>query len=179
MKTRERLKRIRESKSWTERRRLAKDHWPGTPFDGIIDHWMEALREMDENGLRPPKRESYLKSTGVVDLAAMNHDLMAAIGEDFARAFKNGKSTYFRDWADAVEKWKNHKPCPDNIRLKIIEFCLPRDGIFSVRKILSNLRESGIEIGPETPRIVRRICAELKIRTDHKSGAPKKPDRNG
>ncbi|MEI8290665.1 MAG: hypothetical protein WCH99_14445 [Verrucomicrobiota bacterium] len=134
-------------------------------------------------GHRPVKRESYMsKDTGLIDIAGMNHDFMAAMGLDFAQAFKKGNSKFFREWADAVDAWNNHKPQADKLRLAIITFCIPPTGIFKMRDIISHLRAERLipesmkeSVGlADVRRNVRRICKELGIRIKGERGRPKK-----
>jgi hypothetical protein len=111
---------------------------------------------------------------------------MAAFGEDFAIAFKNGNSDFFREWADAVDAWHSHKPFEDKLRVAIIRFCIPPKGRFQMRDIIQHLREK--KIIPATikesagladiRRNVRRICNELGIAIKGESGRPKNRDTN-
>lgn len=164
MKTRERLNRIRQSKSWVERQALAEDLLPGTRFDWVIPLIIGDLAKTR----KCPSPDSDEK--------------MRALGEDMATNIAKGNSQFFRELADALDIFFRHKTHPDKIRLEIISFCAPPNEVFpvrkkfSVRKIVAHLRSRGIEVTGDTPRIVRRICAELNLRTDGKSGAPKKAD---
>ena len=54
MKTRERIKRIRKSKTWVERVALAQDHLPGTRFDAIVLRLLDTLNTLESN--RPAKQ---------------------------------------------------------------------------------------------------------------------------
>jgi len=170
MKTRERLERIKKSKSWTERMKLARDHLPGTRLDAIFEQIMDTLRSMEESGYRPKGREDhYILQTGRIDIAAMNHDHMAAFGENFAIASKNGNSDLFREWADAVDAWHSHRPFEDKLRAAIIRFCIPPNGKFQMRDIIQHLRDKKIipavikeSAGlADIRRNVRRICNYL------------------
>jgi hypothetical protein len=189
MKTKaaQRIERINKSKSWTERMMLARDHLPGTQFDRTIIAWMDTLNSMETNGHRQAKRVSYFsKESGHIDLAAMNHDSMAAMGEYFATAFKEGESNFFREWADAVDKWHNHRPYEDKLRSALIKFCVPPNEKFQMRDIIQHLRETGFkEVTGDGNRKgqnrdlnnIRRkiygICEELGISIQGERGRPR------
>ena len=179
MKTRERLNRIKKSKSWTERIALARDHLPGTKFDAFIINLLDTLQSCE---LHPAQKRKYFSPKTGVDLAAMNTDTLAAFGEDLARAIQRGNSKLFREWADAVDTWHNHKPQADKLRTAIIYFCVPPKEKFKMRDIIQHLREQNLvpktskeSVGlDDLRRTIRRICKDFGIALGGKSGRPKK-----
>ena len=181
MKTRERLARIKKSKSWVERMALAADRLPGTRFDFDLPHLLGALRTYQN--YPPAKRVSYMLPGGQIDLGGLAEHTLAGYGVDMATAIANKDADWFRDWAAAIDAWGAHKPFADRLRAAIIRFCVPPKGVFSVRKIEDHLVK--LKLAPpalrydehdDLRRTIRRICAESNIRTDHKPGRTRKAD---
>jgi hypothetical protein len=167
MKTRERLERIKESKSWTERLELARDHIPGTWFDAHIKMLLDTLQSCE---LHPPQKRKYFSAQTGVDLAALNADTFAAFGADMAQAIQNGNSDLFREWADAVDAWHRHKPFADKLRATMIRICVPPNEVFKRSWINTRLKNYGFDPDADTVfRQVTRILSELKIKTDGKT----------
>ncbi len=171
MKTRERLERIKEGKSWTERIELARDHLPGTRFDALIKNLLDTVRSCE---LHPPQERKYFSAKTGVDLASLNADTFAAFGEDMARAIQSGNSKLFREWADAIDAWQNHKPFEDKLRAAVIMICVPPKAVFKRRWINDQLEKRGFKDIENQQRQLSRILKELKIKTEGKTGRPRK-----
>lgn len=114
MKARERIERIRKSKSRYEQIALARDILPGTRFDGLLARLYEAVAYLNSNPI--PKRH-YLKEDGTYDVVGMTADQIRAFGHDFATAAVEGNSTLFREIADAIDQWHAHKKARDARRV--------------------------------------------------------------
>ena len=177
MKTRERLKKLRNSKSLYYRLQLARDSEPGTEFDSLIRRLLHGLDHLE--------RESELPKNPRAELVAFANDDMRLFGHDLAQAIKNGKSNVFRKLADAVDAWHSHKPAPDKIRSELIHYCYlammrTPDRFFSIREIVRHLQSKKlvpIELKDAQYQNVRikivRICKENEIRISGPTGRPK------
>ena len=181
MKTRERLARIKKSKSWTERLALAKDRLPGTRFDIELPFLIGALQA--HRNYSPAKRDLVKLPDGLPGLGALALITLSDFGVELATAVADGNSELFREWADAIDTWKSHKPFEDKLRAAIIRFCVPPQGVFSVRSIENHLVKVRLaapalryDEHDDLRRTIRKICAEANIRTDHKAGRPIKAD---
>jgi hypothetical protein len=178
---------MRKTKSWVQRRLLAKDSLPGTRFDGLMEFLIQALAYAKEES------KDYF-TAGQIDIHAMAKDTIYGFGLSLVKAMKERNSQLFYDWGNAVENLRLHRPCPDKLRQAIIEFCIPPTKPVSVRSVLAHLKTMGYEVQKPgssehggkaestknlfvDARTVRRICAEFSIPTDHKAGAPRKADR--
>jgi hypothetical protein len=181
MKKSEHSKAIRSSKSRYRQMMLADDVLPGTPLDREIYFYADTIQSLDygrEIGEAPPCfRESY---------SASEHRLLSAhtlqeFGEIMARAILNRDSTLFREYADALDAFKNHKRelrCP--IRKAVLRFCLyPRS--YTMREIIKHLVEAKIipkgynSDDYDGPRMtVRRIAQQCGIKISGHAGRPPK-----
>jgi hypothetical protein len=177
MKTRQRLKRIKDSKSWMERRQLARDEVPGTRFDWLIPNLIGSLGYLERN---PGGKKKYYND-GSVDIAGLAADSIKAFGHDLTRAIKSGNSNLFRQWADAVDAWHAHRPQPDKFELAIQLFCVPPDKGFSIREIIMHLQSQKLvplRLDRDTYQSlainIRRVCERNKIKIKGSSGRPKK-----
>ena len=179
MKIRERLKNIRQEKAWYRRKLLVDDQLPGTKFDLEIGAALQALATL--RGGSKKRSPSYIMQNGQIDVVRMAEDTLRAFGEDFAAAIKNGNAKLFRDWADAVEQWHEHKPVEhDKRRQALVRFCVPPTETYSVRDIVRHYKEIGLvekdlksdEIG-EVERQIRRDAKLLRIKISGATGRPK------
>jgi len=175
MKNRERLKQMRETKSLWHKIKLAEDVLPGTPFDGRIHHLLSAFDYL-ESGQQDKEQDRF-------KVRAMAMETMGAFGSDLMRAFKNGNSKLFREWADAVDAWHSHKPTKDNLREALLWMgARVRAGqlpALEMKSILRELPQSGVQVTDTTERLVRRYCRELGVPIKGISGRPKKGTRLG
>jgi hypothetical protein len=177
MKTRERLKRFRQSKSWTEKKALAGDHLPGTRFDRLIILVLDALRYLQDH---PGQEKSYCSQDGTADVAGLARDTLQAFGHDFALAVQKGNSKLFGEWEKAIDAWHSHEPQGDKEREAVIKFCIPPTRTFTMRSIVAHLCEIGLapkglksrEYDPLRKR-VGDICADARIKIAGKRGRPK------
>jgi hypothetical protein len=195
MKIRERLKKIRESKSREERLRLAMDVMETMDTKilkdaeyvrSLVDRQSQIASRLTSNAIAYDEISKLGTVEGKQIANAVNCDFtyLAKLDADIERQkqcsfdlmheLQRGNSQFFRDLADAIEKRKKHKPHPDKIRAAIIEFCNPPSAVFSVRDILACLSSKEINLTEDSPRIVRRICKELGFKTSHTPGRPKK-----
>jgi hypothetical protein len=171
VKTRERLSRIKRSDQWGERLLLAQDRVPGTKHDREIWLMRDWIKRIKENPSDTNAR-FFLKG----------------FGEHMAWAICKGDSALFREYADAIDQFYSHTFNPDKRREEIIAYCAPPDSelkelqeardeakrkklrttwanrTFQVKDIIAHLRTKKIPVDENTPRIVRRVCAELKIK---------------
>lgn len=163
MKPRERLKRIKKSKSWGERLFLAHDRIPGTKHDDeIMDIrvWLMAPNN-------PETREN-----------------LARLGLQMARAVRDCNLAWFHDWADAIKIWHSHKPQCDT-RTEIFNYVMfwapdarlekpMSHRTFQVKDILAHLKTKNPHLDePPMRRAIYRICAELGIAIKGEPGRPK------
>jgi hypothetical protein len=159
MKTRERLKQIKETKSWGRRLFLANDRIPGTKHDEEIMDILVWLMSPDNPETR--------------------HNL-AGLGLQMARAVRDGYLAWFHDWADAIEQWRSHKPQKD-IRTEIFNYIMfhpdaslgkpMSDRTFQVEDILTHLKAKNTNLDEKaTRRAIYRICSEFGIKIQGKPG---------
>jgi len=182
MKTKEKLSRLRQSKSWTERMLLARDRLPGTPFDTEIQCLVECLKQIEEmrdrGTAQPCFRETYVHDKGL-DLEGLNSHSLQSFGEQMTRAMIEGDSGLFREWAKAIDTWHAHKPHPDKLRAAVIRYCIPPNETFSMRSIIAHLCELGLaEKGLKSREYdglrtqVQRVAKDAKIRIKGQAGRP-------
>jgi hypothetical protein len=159
VKTRERLAKLRATKSWVERLALAKDHLPGTEFDACIANVIGAFRYRDE-------------ADGAMPLGSIARDYLRAFGTDMARAVVDRDSNFFRRWAAAIDAWDEHWPQGDKLREALILCCVPPKGPHTMREVLTRIAAYGVKVGLETPRQIRRLAPELGITIKGERGRP-------
>jgi len=162
MKTRERLKQIKKSTSWGARLFLAHDRIPGTKHD-------EEIMDIHVWLMAPNDPEARHK--------------LAGLGMQMARAVSARKSAWFREWADAIDEWRKHKPHPDKLRAAIMSYALFHsnaspgkpmpDRTFQMKAIIDYLKTTKVGVNNNTPRVVYRICDELGIAIKGEPGKPK------
>jgi hypothetical protein len=156
---RERLARLRATKSWVARLALARDRVPGTEFDDYIIRLKGAYDYRNE-------------ADGAFPLSTMCRDWLLAFGTDMARAVVERDSDYFRRWASAIDAWNEHEPGADKLREALILCCVPPKGPHTMREVLTRIAAYGVKVGLETPRQIRRLAPELGITIKGERGRP-------
>jgi hypothetical protein len=179
MKTRERLNRLKTSGSFEQSIMLSEDYFPGTKFDSHIYLMRQCLNALEKQRV---EKSCFKKQ---IDVEYYTKKL-TNYGVAFAKAVRDGNSQFFRDWADCVDRWRDHEPQRDALRSALIEFCWQKERTYTMRDIIQHLR--GKDFIPKTikesagldaiRRNVRRICGELGITVKGKSGRPKNKDTN-
>ena len=173
MKTRERLRRLRNPGSLQELRLLAKDELPGTEFDFERLHLIRNLETLKAARKRNPKQDPrhFLSLNGgrffPPDYAKR---YLQVFGEDMVQAIADGNSALFRAWAQTIDAWRGHKPLEDKLRSAVIKICVPSFQVF--RRCWINAQLKSVGFDPEADHIYRqvtRILSELKIKTDGKT----------
>jgi hypothetical protein len=154
MKTRERLGRIKEAKFDHEKLWLARDVVPGTELDMKIVAVCQA---------KDPKIYVQGAMGAIIDL-----------GEELAEAIRTGNAELFRQYADAIEAHKRHKPVPEKLRAAIIRYCIPSNRSFAMRDIHAELKRRRFVIDAALITNSWRIVKELGIKTIGKPGRPRK-----
>jgi hypothetical protein len=133
------IEKIRAAKSWRERAEIAKDELPGTTFDGLFSQaktaWemetkfptitaqiLEKLearnpatarkirRRLGERLTLGEVRAAWEKETGYPAIPRQIHE---RLGTWLTRQIQNGRIQVLHDLADALAKWKRHKPKPN------------------------------------------------------------------
>jgi hypothetical protein len=188
MKTRDRLRRIKRSGSFTERIRLSEDDLPGTGFDGLFlqsaEAWTWTHRHDPKARAKAacPVAKHFLNAPGRKRPPGIEREddreteaFYANVGSALVDAIVRGASDFIRDMADALDIWKAHHPQPDRLRSALLLICLPKSEAFTVKTILAKLPGYGVKLDPtNAPRIIRRLCAELGIKLRGTPGRPKK-----
>lgn len=145
MKTRERIKRTRESKSWSEQFSLVHEQLPGTRMDGLFSLLLGILRtSKTKTPAHVMTGLSLVKSdlAGLdIELIASDGDRLQSFGMEIARLIKSGNSDFFREMASAVDAWNSPRPEPDKFRVALFRFCIPQGKSFTMRAIIEHLRE--------------------------------------
>jgi len=175
MKTRERLAALRQAKTWGGRETLAKDYWPGTPFDAQFEYmtWHLAEARRLRSAGKPP---------------AYHSEVLREFGESVVEAIAKRDSQTLHELADAVEAWKNHKPEPDKLRKEINLFFAEQQQLFwrnggqspkvqavSMRELLAHLCKKRIAENTEGwRRHLREVCKKMNLPIAGNPGAPKK-----
>ena len=180
MKTRERLNRLKTSGSFEQSIILTEDYFPGTKFDSHIYLMQQCLNALERQRIA----KSCFKKQ--IDVEYYTKKL-TGYGVAFAEAVRDGDSQFFRDWADCVDSWRDHKAQRDGLRSALIEFCWQKELTYTMRDIMQHLRKK--ELIPaaikesaglaDIRRNVRRICRELGIELHGESGRPRNRDANG
>ena len=158
------LNSFRNNKSWFGRLSIAWDKMPGTP----LDHKILLLRQTIEAA-----RE------GLPDLNYSDKERIDDFGIEMAIAVADGNAQLFHDYADAIERFKNHVPDPDKIRATIVLCCMRRKS-YTILEIVHHLQSKKLV----PPRLdtdsyknlrkkIERICKECGIRISGKVGRPK------
>jgi len=157
MKAKERLSRIKRA-GFGERLMLSADRIPGSKFDSEIFaaiHYSPTCHSDLDNRFRD-----------------FQHKMLVAIRE--------GQAEFFRELAEAVKIYHEHKPYQqriDKVRQAVL-MCQANaknaKAILSVKSVISHLRATKFPIDENTPRLVRQVRDELQIQIQGKSGRSKK-----
>jgi hypothetical protein len=174
VKTRERIKRLRNFGSIQELQLLAKDELPGTKFDFERLRLIAELEKVKAVRKRDPKQDPrlFLFSFGARFMPEVYAKLyLQVFGEDMVQAIADGNSDLFREWAQAIDAWRDHRPLEDKLRSAVIKICVPQFQVFRRRWINAQLKSLGFNTEDDTAiyRQVTRILSELKIKTDGKT----------
>lgn len=174
MKTRERIRRLRNFGSIQELQLLAKDELPGTEFDFERLRLIKQLETVKALQARDPKQDPrpFLLSHGARLLPEdYAKRYLQVFGEDMVQAIADGNSDLFSKWAQAIDAWHSHKPLEDKLRSAVIKICVPQFDVFRRRWINAQLKSLGFNTEDDTAiyRQVTRILSELKIKTDGKT----------
>ena len=176
MKAHERLRRMRETKSFSVRHQLARDALPGTKFDWLFADLIGALRHA-----KAESKAHYYTDKGF-DLEGMARDTIFAFGLKLVQAIKAKDSQAFFDLGDAVKELRLYKPNPDRVRLALIELYIPPSKTHTLREIIQHLTsrqlvktEDAKNAGSRKilERIIRQKCAELGYEIKGEPGRPK------
>src|ERR1043166_206539 len=130
-------KNIKSAKWGSDRSKIARDIYPGTEFDGFF---------LDISDARNPGNKAEDQKQG--------RGFLTWVGECMADLISKGESNFLRAMADALDKWKRHKPSPDNFKVAFVE---NYDAVrrlkrkVSVREIIKRLPAYGITIDENTP----------------------------
>jgi hypothetical protein len=169
MKSRERLKEMREAPHWGARLALAKDIWPGTELDRLIFECICIANYFDQ----------FLKDGKKSKLHQEQLAEVRDLGFVFAKVIKCGKSDALRKMADALDRWHSHEPSPDGIRIEILRFCHELNKAFTVRAIVNHLQ--GKNLIPKKldassyqnwRKKIVRVCEDFKIKISGMAGNP-------
>jgi len=156
VKHREQVKQIRAAKKWYHKMMIAEGQVHGTDYDGLFREAIAAVNLSE--GLPPEEVDKHTK------------DFFAAIGEDFARAFRGRNSSLFRRIADALDVWKV-RPEPDPLRAAVLWACIPPDRPHAIQDVIAKVRVKGFQ---NSERQIRSLCKELGLQIKSPMGAPKK-----
>ena len=128
MKTRERLARMRSSKSFAERLMLAADRYPRSRFERLI--LLAHMYPFNEGGEEQRELNNEFRDFQKMILAAL--------------CKRNSKP--FRELAEAIDAHRDHKRNPDKMRQVVLCYAAARGNVVSVRGVLERLRQSTIPV---------------------------------
>ncbi len=184
MRTRARLKGIREARTFTDRIRLADDTYPGTAFDGLVRDMAEAwtwTHRRDKGWLakaRCPLAKEWA-SRPPITRSKSDHqeqdrnttEFYAWLGHGITDACMAGDYSCLYDLADAIKAWRRHTPTPDALRGALLTATI-RKPVVTMRWLLSVLPKCGVQVTEDTPRRIRTLAPELGITIKGADGRP-------
>lgn len=172
MKAHERLRRMRETKSFSVRHQLARDALPGTKFDALFADLIGALPYA-----KAENKERYTDKG--FDIEGMARDTIFAFGLHLVKAIKAKDPQLFFALGDAVTGLRHYKPNPDRVRLALIEFYVPPNKARSLREVIQYLtsenavKSEDAESRKILERVIRQKCDELGFKIKGEPGRPK------
>ncbi len=173
------LQKIKAAKSLSEKLFIAKDYMPGTELDMEILNVCHCYASIMERRKLISKERLEKNRLAALAEADKNRDPIALanqarLSEIWIVAAATGNSALFRQWADAIDAHKAHKPSnAQALRAAIFAFCNPRNTTdpkkrtFTIDQIFAELREQSLITDktylPSLEKQTRRICREIGV----------------